>query len=195
MTERGCTCSCSSEYVTCCCRSPRAGRLVPFHLRSTVILVTCTHTFILVTDERRLEVRTHTCAHRQTRRHSHRRVLIQGFPAFKLLAGQFSFWFSLPASLPSGAAAATTFCLVCAASPAARPNVRSCGGLGGLEAGTRREMLRGTDRFPPAPAAAGFHVACSGPPRNSDQNHKWIRRSARRHKTIKAVPALGSYLF
>lgn len=39
-----------------------------------------------------------------------------GFPAFKLQAGQFPFWFSLPASLPPGATAATAFCLVCAAS-------------------------------------------------------------------------------
>lgn len=35
-----------------------------------------------------------------------------GFTTFQ--AGQFSFWFSLPASLPS--TAATTFCLVCVAS-------------------------------------------------------------------------------
>lgn len=38
-----------------------------------------------------------------------------GFPAFKLQAGQFPFGVSLPASVPPGATAATTFCLVCAA--------------------------------------------------------------------------------
>lgn len=101
-------------------------------------------------------------------------VYYPGFPASKLQAGQFSFWF--PLLRASGMTAATASC-----SPYSRPDAQRSGWMEEREvdAGVRC----GTDRGTPAPAAAVLHVACSGLLGNTNQNHKRIRRSARRHKT------------
>lgn len=65
------------------------------------------------------------------------------------------------------------------------------------EAAARWESLKWTQAWDVAwdrlvsTCAAVFHVACSGPPKNSDQNHKWIRRSARWHKTHQSGSCSG----
>lgn len=57
---------------------------------------------------------------------------------------------------------------------------------GRVWSGRRCKMWPGTDWCIPALAAVLLHVACSGLLRNSDQNHKWIRWSARWHKTYQS---------